>query len=179
MDLHVSNSGDYEELVQTLKQLSHAMIQNDKMTITNLMDIFTTDSLSSMRRKLENSEDAKIQRDQTAAEQQERMQQAAMEAEAKEKELERAHDFAMEDKKTEGAMSIENLRMQVKNIDRGLDLDGDGVRDEVEIHKAQIQNEANSIEGDKQRAHESKEADKDRENKKELERLKAKNKPSK
>ena len=69
--------------------------------------------------------------------------------------------------------------MQVRNIDRGLDLDGDGVRDEVEIHKAQIQNEANSIEGDKQRAHESKEADKDIENKKELERLKAKNKPSK
>ena len=85
----------------------------------------------------------------------------------------------LEDKKLENAVTLENLKAQLKGLERGVDLDHDGVRDEVEIHKTMMQNEANSSEGEKQRNHESKEAEKDRENKKEIERLKAKNKPSK
>jgi hypothetical protein len=178
MDLHVSNSREDEELMDTMKQLAHAGIQNDKINFSTLMDIYTSDAVSSVRRKIETSEEEKAKRDQDSQEQAERMQQAQLEADAKEVELARAHEIAIEDKKLDNAVTLETLKAQLKGLERGIDLDHDGVSDEVEIHKTMLQNESNSSESEKQRNHESKEAEKDRDNKKELERLKGKNKSS-
>ena len=62
------------------------------------------------------------------------------------------------------------------SLGKGFDLDNDGIRDEVELKKADMNNLADSIEADKKRQHESMENEKDRANKKELERIKSKNK---
>lgn len=175
-DLHVSNSRDDQELMDNLKQLAHAGIQNDKVTFSQLMDIYTSDSLSVIRRKMENAEMDKAKRDRDAAQQAERIEQARIEAAAKEKELERAHDIAMEDKKHSNAITIESLKAQLKGIDRGLDLDHDGVKDEVEIKKTLMQNQAEAQENEKQRNFEATEAEKERQNKLELERIKARKK---
>jgi len=176
MDLHVSNSRGDEELMDNMKSLAHAMVQNDKASMTTLIDIFTSDAVSSVRRKIEQAEENQLKREQDNNDQAERMQNAKLEAEAKEKELERAHDMALEDKKGQNAITLESLKAQLKGIERGVDFDNDGVRDEVEVHKTLLQNEANAIESDKQRDHEVKEAEKERAAKKELEYIKNKGK---
>lgn len=175
-DLHISNSRDDQALMDNLKQLAHAGIQNDKVNFTQLMDIYTSDAVSSVRRKLEQSEQEKIQRDQTAAEQAERIEQAKIQAEAKEKELERDHDMAKLDKEHSNAVTLESLKAQLKGVERGLDLDNDGIRDEVELEKVKLMTMKDSTENQKQRDFEAAEAEKERANKKELERIKGANK---
>lgn len=69
----VSNASDDTELIASMKQLAHAMLQNDKITVTDLMTILTAPSVSSMRRELERSEQ---ERQQSAQKQLEAEQQA-------------------------------------------------------------------------------------------------------
>jgi hypothetical protein len=68
--LFVSNSTDDTELMNSMKQLAHAMAQNDKMNMRDLMTILTAPSVQSMRRELEKSDDERRQSEQQQAEQQ-------------------------------------------------------------------------------------------------------------
>ena len=173
-DIHISNSKDDQELLENMKQLAHAGIQNDKINFTQLMDIYNSDSLSAIRRKIEKAEQEKSERDQKTQEQAQVMQTEKLQAEAQEKEKERAHDIELEAIKGENAITLEQVKAQFKNIEKGVDLDHDGVKDEVEIEKAKINNQATSIEEEKKRKFEAEQNEKDRLNKLELERLKAK-----
>jgi len=54
--IFVNNASDDTQLISSMKQLAHAMIQNDKINVKDLMTILTSPSISSMRRELERSE---------------------------------------------------------------------------------------------------------------------------
>lgn len=54
--IFVSDSAEDTELRQMLKQLAHAGIQNDKVNFTQLIDIFSSDSMSAIRKKIERAE---------------------------------------------------------------------------------------------------------------------------
>lgn len=172
--LFISNSKDDQELLDNMKQLAHAGIQNDKINFSQLMDIYTSDSLSAIRRKIEKAEMDKGERDQQAQQQAQEMQTQQLEAMAKEKQADRDHDINLENIKGRNAITIEELKAQFKNLDKGVDLDHDGVKDEVEIEKALINNQAKAIEDEKQRNFEADQNEKDRKNKLELEKLKVK-----
>ena len=60
--LFVSDGQNDTELFQAIRQLAHAAMQNDKARISDVMSIMTDTSISSMRRKLERSEDEAFQR---------------------------------------------------------------------------------------------------------------------
>lgn len=62
----ISNSFNDAELIQAMKQLAQAGIQNDKINFSGLMDIYLSDSMSSIRRKIEQYEEEAIQRAQQA-----------------------------------------------------------------------------------------------------------------
>jgi hypothetical protein len=175
-DLHISNSRSDQELMDNLKQLAHAALQTDKLNFSQLMDIYNSDAVSSVRRKLEKAESEKLERDQKAMEQQERMQQASLEAQAKAQEDARAHEINMETLKSNNAITLEEVKANLKSVEKSIDLDNDGIADQVEIEKAIINNNADAIENDKKRMHQSQEAEKDRAAKKELELIKARNK---
>lgn len=68
--LFISNSTSDTELVSSMKQLAHAMAQNDKMNMRDLMTVLTAPSVSSMRRELERSDEERRQAEQQTAEQQ-------------------------------------------------------------------------------------------------------------
>ena len=86
--LFISNTNSDMELLQSLKQLAHAGIQNDKITFSQLMDIYNSDSISSIRRKIERSEQEKMERDQEQIQkQQEHEKQMAQQQQAMQKEL--------------------------------------------------------------------------------------------
>ncbi len=71
--LFMSDGANDSELFQTIRQLAHAAMQNDKARISDVLSIFSDMSVSSMKRKLEASEDE-------AAERQEMSEKRAIEA---------------------------------------------------------------------------------------------------
>jgi len=78
--LFVGNSTEDTELKSSMKQLSHAMAQNDRMNFRDLMTVLTSPSVSSMRRELERSDDERKQGEQQAAQAEQQAQQQALQA---------------------------------------------------------------------------------------------------
>jgi hypothetical protein len=81
-------SGSYE-LLQTMKQLAHAGIQNGIMNFSQLLDIYSTDSIASIRRKIVRAENEMKQEKQKEQQMQKEMQDKALAAAAQEKDMER------------------------------------------------------------------------------------------
>ena len=112
LEKFISNSNNDGELMDNLKQLAHAGIQNDKINFSQLMDIYTSDAVSSVRRKLEKAEADKMEKDSKAQQQAKKMQQEQLKAAETEKEKDRQHDINLEILKGENAVTLENLRAQ-------------------------------------------------------------------
>lgn len=143
--IQVTNGAKSYELIQNLKQLAHAGIQNQMITFSQLMDIYTTDSVASIRRKIQRSEqEMKAQQEQIQQRESE-MAQQQIQAAAEEEEKVREHDrelWAREDARNtqdnetkliiadmgnedihtdnganDDKQSIDGLRQQAKKID--------------------------------------------------------------
>jgi len=119
-DLFISNSSDDQEIRELIKQLSHAAVQNGESMLLPIK-ILRSDSISDMAKKLEISEQEKIQRDQEAQtkqfEAQERMNQMQLEDKEKDRELK----YYEIDKKYEEAITVASMRNQVEPEDNSLD----------------------------------------------------------
>jgi len=155
-DITITDGGLDAVVLQELKSLAHAGIQNDKLNFSQLMDIYTTDSLTSIRRKIEKSESDKIERDQKTQEMQGQLQEQQLKAMADEKQKDRDHDFAKMDKELEKAITIENIKAGIGVFNKGLDADGDGIDDNVELEKQKIANAHETVENQKDRELETK-----------------------
>lgn len=89
----ISNSTNDSELIQAMKQLAQAGLQNDKINFSGLMDIYLSESMSSMRRKIETYEEEQEQKLAQQQEQQLQVQQEAVQAEAQSKQADREVDM--------------------------------------------------------------------------------------
>ena len=173
------------ELLNSMKQLAHAGIQNDKLNFSQLMDIYLTPSMASMRRKLETAEQEKEKQQQEQQQQQQKMQQEMLMKQAEEAQKER--DFKLQEINLEYDRKIEIEAMKIQN-DFGkkvVDMDRDGIPDEIEVARLMAEDNIRREEmSSKERTekskleHDASEGDKDRENKLKIEKLKVKNKPA-
>lgn len=109
--LLITDGAGSHELMQSMKQLAHAGIQNGILNYTQLIDIFSTESISSIRKKLTRSENEKLQRDQQNEERQQKMQQEAMAAQAEE--AEKAREFVREEWDREDARLEKELETKI------------------------------------------------------------------
>ena len=178
-DISITDGGMEGQLLQELKSLAQAGLQNDKLTFTQLMDIYTSDSISSVRRKIEKGEVDKLERDDKIRQQEQEMQQQQLQAMAEEKEKDREHDFNKIDKEIEKAVTIEQLKAGLNTFGKGLDADGDGIKDEVELEKEKLRNQHESQENEKDRKHEKELIKKKIEAELEKEKLRLKNRNTK
>jgi hypothetical protein len=85
----ISNSTQDAELISAMKQLAQAGIQNDKLNFSGLMDVYLSDSMSSMRRKIEQYEESSAQAANKARQEELAAGQQAVEAEVQSKEADR------------------------------------------------------------------------------------------
>lgn len=92
--LQITTNNNIQELVQAMKSLAQPALQAGVLNFSQLLDIYSTDSISSIRRKLEKAEMDKIQRDQEAEQNKMKMQQEALIAQAKMADVQR--DFERE-----------------------------------------------------------------------------------
>ena len=79
--IQIMDSRNVQELFNSLTELSHAAMQNDKITIAQIMDIYTDNSIASIKRKLERAEQDKFERDDKVLQQQKEIEQMKLEQE--------------------------------------------------------------------------------------------------
>lgn len=113
--LQMSNGRDSYELIQTMKQLAHAGLQSGTVNFSQLLDIYSTSSTASIRRKMERSEREKMEREEKEAQRQQEM--AREQAVVMSKEAEKARDFQREEWDREDAVEAMKVQAQ-KDIER-------------------------------------------------------------
>jgi len=89
----ISNATNDAELIATMKQLAQAGLQNDKINFSGLMDIYLSDSMSSIRRKIETYEEESIQRQDQQQQQAIEAQREATQAQAQSAQADREADM--------------------------------------------------------------------------------------
>jgi len=135
----VSMNNKYQELDQALRELAHAGIQNDKMDFSTLMSIYTSDSISDIRRKIEGKEKEKIERESQAgeAEREARTQEIALKAETEQ--AKEAGEESRNVRDNETMLTIAMLKLQAESaVQDGEVEDDDGIAFDVQKHKDDI-----------------------------------------
>ncbi len=143
--LITSNGTDSNEILQTMKQLAHAGIQTGAMNFSQLLDIYSTDSLSSIRRKIERSEREK---EESRVKDQERQVEINRENNQQaSKEADKARDFVREQWDREDSRNLDKLnnnleieRMRQDNNDSNSFVQGiDASPSHSELQKLQME----------------------------------------
>jgi len=186
------------ELLSVMKQLAHAGIQNDKINFSQLMDIYLTPSIASVRKKIETAEEQKNQEMQEQQQQAQKMQQEQIQAQQQQQAAEQEFEMAKIDKEYSYKIEIEKMKAGAKFAEKGVDLDRDGIPDALEVEKVESQERMKEkeieskekieekkiaatekkIEADKEiEKQKLRDNEKDRRNQITLERIKGKNKP--
>jgi hypothetical protein len=117
----ISDNPDYAKIYNSMQQLAQAGLQNDKVNFTQVMDILTDPSISSVRRKIESAEQDKMQRDSDA-------QKRQSEDVAKQGEVAKQ----IEEMKMQSAKDMELFKAQqeafLENVRSGNDIDLEKVK---------------------------------------------------
>jgi hypothetical protein len=145
LGLFIEDSSMSEEIKQTIQQLAHAAMQNQKIELSDVLKVIKQDSIQEAEEALLVSEELRSEREQAAAQAQEKAK-ADLAARQQEHEKEMwAHEADMivlkeeERRKTE----IQKQAMLSMGFDPNKDQDSDGIPDVLEVAKhgvnAQIQ----------------------------------------
>lgn len=144
----VSVNNKYQELDQILKQLAHAGIQNDKMDFSTLMAIYMSDSLSDIRRKIEEKEVEKAESEQQRFEQEQAIQQEQIQAnlQAQEALMLAEEGRSIRDNQTKIEVALINAQ---KALQDGT-VDDDGLANDMELqkHKDKLELEMKKLQQD-------------------------------
>ena len=128
----ISNSTNDAELIQAMKQLAQAGLQNDKINFSGLMDIYLSESMSSMRRKIEQSEDEFNQRQEAAQQQQLEAQQQVAQMQAADAEAEREQRYQEKILDSETKITVANINAQSGSESEGSTYDPEAARLDIE-----------------------------------------------
>lgn len=146
--ISITNGSNDMELLNSMKQLAHAGIQNDKINFSQLIDIMTTDSISSIRRKIETAEEKAIERQQQAEQAQQehekQMQQAQTEAQARlqqmqidNREDEQMFELEKQANESDLQLALKDLDIFIKKMEIEANKEGsdNGAKLQIELEK--------------------------------------------
>lgn len=189
--LTISDASNDAEMVQTLKGLAQAGLQNDKLNFSQIIDIYSTESIASMKRKIQQAELEKQQRDEAQQQQAQQMQQQAEQAAQQAQQAQQQFEITKIDTEYGHKKEIELLKISGNMNSKLADHDRDGIPDILESEKVasqeriklteiQLKREAEDkkiAQQEKDRQTSISENEKDRKNKLALEDKKIKAKP--
>lgn len=132
----ISDAAKDQELLQNLKQLAHAGIQNDKITFSEVIDIFQTDSVSDIARKIKASEEARSQQAQEANQAEKEHEMEMLQLQQQEKQLDRELKQYEIDQNNATRITVANINAYKFQDD--LDQDNSGLPDPMEIADREI-----------------------------------------
>jgi hypothetical protein len=138
--IYVSNSSKSVETLQTVQQLTHAALQNQKVELSDVIKIMRSESIQEAEEMLKVSEADRIEREQS-------MQQSQLQAQQKSEESAREfkrEEWAFEMSKMEREEELKTDRelqkqaMLSMGFNEDKDMDKDGVPDILEVYKAGV-----------------------------------------
>lgn len=134
--IFVGNSAKDHEALQTFKQLLNAAITNDKLLMSDIVDVINSNSLSTLKARLKVSEQARMEQMQKAQQEANALQaqKQQFEMEMKERELEMDQYKIDQDNRTR----LEVAAMQTYMGQQQLDLDNNGIPDPAELLQAAL-----------------------------------------
>ena len=142
----VSNASKDLQALEALKSLTQAALQNDKMTISDVIDVYNSSSIADIRNKIKVSEAESRAREQQMQEQQLQVQQQQMQMQQQEKQMQM--QFELEKENREDARNSEDNRtkLEIARMNMagkmGVSIDSDSndneVRDSIDMAKLDL-----------------------------------------
>jgi hypothetical protein len=111
----VSNTPNDQELYSAFKQLAQAALQNDKATLSNIMDIYLTNNISEMKIKIAEAEEEAMQRMQETQQQQIKAQQEAAQMQMEQIEKDRQLKEADSIRKAQTSIAVAQINAASKS----------------------------------------------------------------
>lgn len=135
--LFVSNSMKADETLQTMKQLSHAALQNQQVELSDVLMIMNSESTQEAEELLKVAESNRSEREQ--AMQQQQIQSQEQQAEAQRnwegEKMQIEHQNNMEAIQLKGELDIQKQTILSMGFNEDKDLDKDGMPDALEVAK--------------------------------------------
>ena len=108
--IFINNAAKDQEFEQSLKQLAHAGLQNDKLNFADVIKVFSANNLTDMAKAIEDAEERKlIQQQEMQKQQQEHEQQIAQQQQASQ---EKMMQMQIENREDEQAARLEEIRVK-------------------------------------------------------------------
>jgi hypothetical protein len=156
LGLFMEDSSMSEEIKQTIQQLAHAAMQNQKIELSDVLKVIKQDSIQEAEEALLVSEDLRMEREQQAQQAQDKAKAEAQQKELDFKREEWAHDKEVIILKEEERRKTEIQKQAILSMgfDPNKDQDNDGIPDvlevakhgvDAEIKRAQVANEARAL----------------------------------
>ena len=135
LGLFMEDSSMSEEIKQTIQQLAHAAMQNQKIELSDVLKVIKQDSIQEAEEALLVSEELRAKREQENAQAQNK---AKAESEQKQRDWEKEkisieHSNTMEEINAKGEWDIQKQAMLSMGFDPNKDVDDDGVPDVLEV----------------------------------------------
>jgi hypothetical protein len=135
----ISDSRSDFELRQTLKQLGQMLVQSGEASVTTLIDIYTSPSMSSMRKKIETAEEDAAAKKQEMEKQQMELQQQQMQAMQQAEQAKLQLEQAKLQLEERIAVMENQTKIAVAQINNAEDEDGiDALKLELEAKKLEL-----------------------------------------
>jgi len=175
----VSNSARDNEALQALKDLTHAAMQNEAVSLSSIAEIYASQSIGDIKAKLKVAEAEAEQRKQAQAQQANQIEQQKLQAETEQKKAELDKEYYKIDKDNETKITVAEINSFKFQEDQ--DSNDNGVPDQLELAKlkADIETKNKKLDLEARKLDQDKEL---QEKKMELEKKKIKqqnNKPKK
>ena len=171
----LTSGSEAADLLNSLKDLAHAGLQNDKISFKEVMDIYSNPSSVSIRRKVELSEINKQAQQEKQQQQAQEMQTQQIEAAKQMKAEDRQFELLKQQNDIQGKIAIEQMKIESDG-----DVDNDGINDDLEYTReatkeniAGLKEQYSLLIKDLEINHEKSENKKDRESKEKIEKTKA------
>ena len=135
--LFVSNSMKADETLQTMKQLSHAALQNQQVELSDVLMIMNSESTQEAEELLKVAESNRGEREQAMQQQQIQSQEQQAEAQRnwEREKMQIEHQNNMEAIQLKGELDIQKQTILSVGFNEDKDLDKDGMPDALEVAK--------------------------------------------
>jgi hypothetical protein len=175
--IFVSNSLKADEALQSIQQLSHAALQNQRIELSDVMKIMASSSVQQAQELLEISEQNRVEREQAMQQQdmqsKEQIAKAARDWEREKMEIQHAN--MMDEITLKGKLELEQQVVLAMGFNEDKDINDNNVPDVLEVEKfqkeAQIKDRKQSLEEKK-----FEQSKKEHEDKIKIDKMKARNK---
>jgi hypothetical protein len=131
--VYISNYSRDNEIFQTLKELSHSFIQNDKATMSDIIKIIKATSSQELENSIIQSEIERIQREQESQQAQLEAQEAQLKAQIAENDKDRQLKMDIELLKAE--TTIEAKKIDSFKFQQDQDVNNNQIPDQLEVEK--------------------------------------------